>query len=263
MAALAVADEDAAIRLINPNLVCPSWRYAGREAACTNCRDLGFTTRLRDPTDERSGTEQVSCRCRTQLQADKRVSAIVGEQLAREIRLETFKLSWPDSEHNRAASVALGAAKAWSIAWADKTIPPWLALVGPPGCGKTHLAIGALRYLTECGVDNAYYQAGELLALYKMAMDQESAREQAAVARERVAGAAVLVLDDYGMERATAYNDSELEAILTVRAQKRLMTCITSNNVRRLSDRVRSRMNDRTLCAVPDLTGAKDVRRWL
>lgn len=263
LSALATAREDAACRFLYPSLVCPSWRYAGQEAGCPDCRDIGWTTALVDPTNERSGTTAVFCHCQKAIRADRRVSYIAGERMAREIRFETFRLSWQDIWHNRLAANALEAAKAWSRAWADMAVPPWLALIGPPGCGKTHLAISAIRYLTECGVSNSYYQSAELIAIYKLAMDDDARKVEAAAVREKVMTIQALVLDDIGMERGTAYNESELEAVLTIRAQKRLMTCITSNSMKNISERVQSRLFDATLCAMPDLTGSKDVRKWL
>ena len=259
--ALGEKDEDDQIRRVyGEHLVCPSWINIGREAGCSTCRDIGYLTVLNDPTDDRGGAHMIPCHCQSQLRADKKVRGIVGNtELAREIRFETWRLNWPDDLHNHIASTALTAAQQW----ANGSGPPWLWLHGPPGIGKTHLAIAALRRVAERGEESAFHTTTELLGLYKAAMNNERDRPRADAARDEVQDAPWLVMDDMGQERSTTYNLEEIETVLMARYRKGMRTCITSNGLSNVSPRMLSRLGDRTMVAVPDLSGAKDVRQWL
>lgn len=257
---LAEQDEDEIERRITPSLVCPSWVNHGREAGCSDCRDIGWTSELNDPSDERSGAHAASCHCQAQLRGDLRVSGIVGEKMAREINFDSWRMDWPDKGHNRLASLALTAA----IRWAQGSDPPWLVLNGKPGCGKTYLAIASCRRMAELGIDSAYYRVADLLVLYKAAIGNEDFYGQKAqTARERTHSVTALVLDDLGQERGTSYNQDEIETVLAHRWARGMQTCITTNGLTNLSPRMMSRMKDKAMLAAPDLEGTQDVRAWL
>mgnify|MGYP001271914301 FL=1 len=140
-----------------------------------------------------------------------------------------------------------------------------LIFIGPPGIGKTHLAVSVLKELTEKkGIRGVYYDTRSLLSTIKSTYNPVTRASEADVLEE-VMGAELLVLDDLGAERLTDWVEETMNLIVNTRYNERLATVFTSNyegvpdreNIESLLVRVGVRMYSRLreMCEFLEFTG--------
>jgi len=104
-----------------------------------------------------------------------------------------------------------------------------LLFAGPPGVGKTHLAAAVLIELIE-----TYHVRGRFVDLTALThelqavMDPESERSRGSILRP-IETAEVLVLDELGSQKSTAWSRDVLYNLINRRYAKRLPTLFTTN----------------------------------
>ena len=104
-----------------------------------------------------------------------------------------------------------------------------LLLIGPPGIGKTHIAVAALRQVvSEKRMHGLYYDTRSLLNTIRSTYDPVTRTSQVDVLRP-VIEAELLVLDDLGAERVTDWVEETMNFIVNTRYNDRLPTIFTTN----------------------------------
>jgi DNA replication protein DnaC len=105
---------------------------------------------------------------------------------------------------------------------------PGLLFIGQPGCGKTHLAVAALRGLIERGFEGVFFDFQNLLDRIRSGYDAASGtmdREAYRTALETE----IVVLDDLGAHRVTDWVEDTITSIVTFRCNHRKATIVTTN----------------------------------
>jgi DNA replication protein DnaC len=103
-----------------------------------------------------------------------------------------------------------------------------LLLVGPCGTGKTHLAVAALKQLVLRGHDGLFYDYRELLKEIQASYNAESPSSEMSVL-EPVLKTEVLLLDDLGASKPSAWALDIVGHILNVRYNEKRVTLLTTN----------------------------------
>ncbi len=103
-----------------------------------------------------------------------------------------------------------------------------LLLMGPCGSGKTHLAVSALRQIVLRGHTGLFYDYRELLKEIQGSYNPESQTSELGVL-EPVLTADVLLLDDLGANKPSAWAMETVGHILNSRYNERRITLLTTN----------------------------------
>jgi DNA replication protein DnaC len=105
---------------------------------------------------------------------------------------------------------------------------PGLLFMGPPGTGKTHLAVAALRGLIARGFEGMFYDFQALLNHIRSGYDAASGTMDRDAYRSALE-ADILVLDDLGAHRITDWVEDTVTSIITQRCNNKRATIVTTN----------------------------------
>jgi DNA replication protein DnaC len=120
-----------------------------------------------------------------------------------------------------------------------------LLFMGPPGVGKTHLAVATLRRLMlEKGVPCLFCDVQDLLRQLQATFDQRSGMSQLDLLQP-VLLTEVVLLDDLGGRQFSPWLEETLAHIVTTRYNEKRATLVTTNFLDEPPERGATKLEDR------------------
>lgn len=235
---------------------------ASPEPVCDRCGGTGYQI-----LDQPEGTSRaMECRCR------------LGQRsghLAEQARIpRRFQRCEFENYHGISPKQQLAKQQVERFA-REYPLPEYgLLLMGEPGVGKTHLAVALVNYLVrEKGVSCLFYDFQDLLKEIQNSYNSDSGTSELTVLQP-IFTAEVLVLDDLGARKPSAWVADTLSHVISTRYNHVRTTLFTTNFLDkpsrkedfsltdRISERVRSRLHE--MCRTVDISGEdfrKDIRK--
>ncbi len=186
------------------------------QAACPVCHGEGWVVR-------EEGGHSVARRCACSIERQKS-ALIAGARIPRRYEkctLQNFEI------HHDSHKDALKIARKFVKNYPAQEVG--LLFIGPCGVGKTHLAVSVLRELVETKwVFGLFYDFRDLIREIQSTFSPDSALSESAILSP-IFDAEVLVLDELGAKRTTAWVEETVFYIINHRYNNRKLTLFTSN----------------------------------
>ena len=193
------------------------------EAVCPKCGGTGFII-----TEHANLTGATPCDCRAQGRAARAEERSQIPVLYRKASFDNFVV--PGNENptaRRELTTVLLAVKQFVRDFPNEK-RPGLLLIGETGCGKTHLAVAALREIVAKGFEGLFCNYQTLLNDIKAGYDPAS-NSSSREAYETVLEAEVLLIDDLGAHRISDWVEDTINSIITYRCDNRKPVLATTN----------------------------------
>jgi DNA replication protein DnaC len=184
---------------------------------CSLCDDTGWKT------IEVEGVPRVTrCDCRREALVEQRLRDARIPPRYQRCDLDNFLIY-----DNERLVRAVETAKRFASTFPATT--KGLMLIGPPGIGKTHIAVAVLRQVIKAtGARGYYYDTRALLRDIRSTYNPQLNAAEMDVIRP-VMEAEIVVLDDLGAERLTDWVEETMSLIVNTRYNERRPTIFTSN----------------------------------
>nr|BBH93939.1 hypothetical protein KTA_21380 [Thermogemmatispora argillosa] len=226
--------------------------FGSQRPVCPKCKGAGYL-RLDVPFGHPHFGKPIPCECKEADLKERR-----RQQLRSMSNLEAFR----DKSFKNFNYTVPGVRQAYQAALEYAREPDgWLLLVGPNGCGKTHLAAAIANLCLENGSLVLFATVPDLLDHLRAAFAPE-APEVYDQLFARMREAELLVLDDLGAQQSSPWANEKLFQLLNYRYNLRYPTVITANprGLQAIDERIRSRLSDASLVTMVTFEGALDYR---
>lgn len=193
------------------------------KVVCEKCKGRGFV-RYDVPFGHPHFGKDIPCRCKQQERKEERKQRLRDWSqidLNEDFAVSTFEEFNADID---GIGEGLAAAKAFA-----ENPARFFMMVGPYGCGKTHLAYAILHRFME-NSDGSYFfsTTPDLLDLLRAALAKD-ADESYAARFSKIVSCNLLILDDFGVEASSQWAYEELFQILNKRLATGQPTILTTN----------------------------------
>ena len=230
---------------------------APAKSVCLRCAGAGYL-RQNVPFGHPNFGKPLECECKVVEKKEKRRQQLLELSNLGEFRAKSLKNFVPQSRGmHSCVQEAFEEAKHYA-----KEPSGWLLLVGPNGCGKTHLAAAIANQSLDNGSVVFFTVVPDLLEHLRATFAptaSESYNQLFAKMRE----AELLVLDDLGAHQSSPWVCEKLFQLLNYRYNSQFPTVITANKsgLSSIDDRLLSRLSDVSLVQSVIMDGAQDYRR--
>ncbi len=192
------------------------------KADCKLCGGTGWIVA------EREGISSADrCQCVAEARVDEIEEQAQIPPNYRRASFETFHLPQDNPTAQRSLADVMLTVNSYTRNFPNNP-KPGLLLLGPPGTGKTHLAVAALKLLISRGHEGIFFDYQNLLERIRAGYSEAlgtSNREAYRAALETE----VLLLDDLGAHRVTDWVEDTVTSIVTYRCNHRLPLIATTN----------------------------------